>query len=296
MRNLSLHKLFLLAVSATLFLTSCKDDEYLLTPAPSPNQSFSEGCDSSSAMLARGWSFVNASYPKGPSVWQNGGSPISTVFNAFSPKGAYAGFIAETANSVRTPVAADAAPYTLIAPTAAQGYINDWVISPVVKMKNGDKIVFYTRSQVLNAGAGDSTDWGNRLQVRLNTNNTDKNVGTSKEHWQWLYTNSPNSAFDNPGDFNNVILDINPFVHEWHKAAVGTTTITSVIDGRVITAATNVLAYPVRWARFEATVSGIDGTKEGRFAFRYYVPGGDPNNGYATAVGLDNIEFKSAGY
>jgi hypothetical protein len=63
-------------------------------------------------------------------------------------------------------------------------------------MKNGDKITFFTRAEIYDDGAGDSTDYANRLQVLLNTKNTGLDCGKG--------TNS--------GDFDQAILDINPFL------------------------------------------------------------------------------------
>jgi hypothetical protein len=292
MRNLSLPKLFLTAMIATTLLQSCKDDSYLLNTPAMENQSFSEQFDSSGAAISRGWVLLNGSYPKGGGVWQNGGDVLNTIFNAYEQQGTYAGFIGATANSTRTPTALDAAPYALATPAAPQGFVNNWLISPPTLMQNGDKIIFYTRSQVLNAGGGDSTDFGNRLEVRINKHGTDTYVGDIKKYWQWLYTTTSTQAEDDAGNFDVVLLDINTNNYEWHK----NTPTTSVIDGRTFTSATNFLAYPVRWTRFEATVSGLSTPTKGRFAFRYFVPGGDPNNGYATGVGIDKVEFKTSGY
>ncbi len=289
MRNVFLPKLFLLAAASTLLLQSCKDDAYLQTPEPVAIQDFKEGCDDVAGMVNRGWKFVNNSFPKGGGVWQSGGDATAPFFSAFSPNGNGAGFVGVGVNSVVTPVAADAAPYTLLAPTAPQGFVSNYLFSPELMMKNGDKIVFYTRSQLLNAGAGDSTDWGNRLQVRINQYGSDLNVGSVKNYWSWLYTSTPDQVDDEAGSYDISLLDINPNVYEWHKL-----TGNSVIDGRAYNANTNRLAYPVQWTRFEVTVSGLSRPTKSRFAFRYYVPGGDPNNGYATGVGIDNIEYISA--
>ncbi len=297
MRNLSLHKLFLLAFTSFTLLQSCKDDSYLLTPPATPNQSYSEEFDSVPAALARGWKIINASFPKGGGVWQNGGDALAPIFNPFSQQGSFAGFVGSSVTATRTPVTADAAPYALAAPSAPQGFINDWLISPEKIMQNGDKIIFYTKAQILPTGqtingGPDSTDFGNRLQVRINTHGTDLLIGDIKPLWQWLYTTSPTEAKDNPGNYDVVVLDINPFLNEWHKQVPAT----SLIDGRPFDATTNVTAFPTKWTRFEATVSGLDRPTLARFAFRYYVPGGDPNNGYATAIGIDKVEYKSVGY
>jgi hypothetical protein len=293
MKILRLPKLLLLASVVGTFFQSCKDDAYLQTPPAVVDQSFTEGCDSSAAMLARGWKFINNSYPRGGGVWQNGGDATAPFFNPFSSNGANAGFIGAGVNSTNTPTAADAAPNVL--PTAPKGFVSNYLISPKIIMQNGDKIVFYTRAQLVPGNPQatgqpvDSSDWGNRLQVKLNIRNTGLDVGNIKNYWSYLYGGSTSRVEDNAGHFDVTILDINPFTYEWHKIIPGT----SLIDNRPFNATTNSLAYPIRWTRFEAKVSGLDGPTEGRFAFRYYVPGGDPNNGYATGIGIDNIEYIS---
>jgi hypothetical protein len=284
MRKLSLHRLLLLLSASIVLLSSCRDDSYLLDPEPAPSASFSEEFDSASAAFARGWKPINNSYPIGPNVWQNGGDVVSPVFSAFSQQGSYVGFIGATVNSSSTPPASTPG---LLSP---QGITSNWLLSPETLMVNGDKIVFYARSQILNAGGGDSTDWGNRLQVRLNPSGEDQmNVGNVKPLWEWMFTTSTTEAFDDPGAYTQSLLDINPAVHEWHKVVPGV----SVIDGRAFNSNTNLLAFPTRWTRFEATVSGLDKPTMTRFAFRYFVPGGDPNNGFASAIGVDKVDFIS---
>ena len=61
--------------------------------------------------------------------------------------------------------------------------ISNWLISPVVTMQNGDKITFYTRTQLLpNAFAsGDSTDYGNNLEVCFNRKNEGTYVGVAHD-------------------------------------------------------------------------------------------------------------------
>jgi hypothetical protein len=248
---------------STLLMQSCKDDSFLQTPPPTPNQSFSEEFDTATAAFARGWRYVNNSFPLGSNVWQNGGA-LQPAFAPFSANGSFAGFIGAS----------------YLSTSAAEGIVSNWCISPSIIMQNGDKIIFFTRSEVV-AGipAADSTDWGNRLQVRINRFN-DLTVGNLQKYYEWLFTPSPTVADDDPGNFTITLLDINRDQFVWRKNA---------------TAANNTKAYPVRWTRFEAIVSGLDGPTRGRFAFRYFVTGAG-SNGLGTTVGIDKMEYKSVGY
>lgn len=280
MRKLILHKFLftgVLSVCALLFLSSCKDDSYLLQPAPVADQSFSEEFDSATAALGRGWKFINNSYPAGSNVWQNGGS-AAPVFEPFSQHGTFVGFLGATYESTNDP--------------GGVGVISNWLISPAITMQNGDKIVFYTRAQLAAQSATDSTDFANRLQVRINPHGTDYYMGTVQPLYEWMFTPSPNFGADDPGNYDIALLDINHDQLEYHTSAVGATTVTSLVDGRVYTATTNLKAYPVRWTRYEAKVSGLDKPTLGRFAFRYFVTGGG-SAGYGTAVGIDKLEYIS---
>ncbi len=233
---------------ALTLLTSCVDDKNLDLPAV-PNQSFVEEFDTLSSALARGWKLSNVSIPKGPNVWQQGGDVVPW-FSPYSSNGSHAGFVG--------------ADYT----STTFGTISNWLISPPVTMQNGDKIIFYTRCLEFPASAtpGDSTDFGNRLQVRLNT----LNDGLS------------NGSGTSSGDFTSLILDINP---------------TYLYSNSLIP---EPLAYPNRWTRFEATVFGLNKPTRGRFAFRYFVEnaGIDPAGGAANGNGIaiDYVTYKSVSH
>jgi hypothetical protein len=272
MRKKILQKLCILSLVSVAFLQSCRDDSYVLQDPPVPNQSFSEEFDSLDAALARGWKTINNSFPigGGDGVWQNGGG-LFPIFSAYSQQGAFAGF----------------AGATYLSTSAGQGVISNWLISPPVHMQNGDKIIFYTRAQIgPGLVAGDSTDWANRLQVRINRTGLDYEVGSVKELYEWLFTPSPNVAYDNPGQFDLSLLDINSQQYEWHKVVPGMGTF------KPYDATTNILAYPIQWTKFEATVSGLSKPTVGRFAFRYFIEGAG-NNGLGNGVGIDKMQYVS---
>ena len=228
-----------MGISLLLF-TACVKDTNLDAPAV-PNQSFIEEFDTTASALQKGWKFINTSTPKGTNVWQQGGE-IAPWFPAYSNNGNNAGFIGADYSST----------------SAAAGEISNWAVSPLVTMQNGDTIIFYTRAVQYDDGAGDSTDFGNRLQLRLNT--TDEGFDTG--------------SGDSPGNFTTIALDINP----------------TYLFSSKLTPEPN--AYPVYWTRFEAHVYGIEKPKKGRFAFRYFVQGGG-NNGLGSGVAIDRVMYKS---
>lgn len=222
---------------------SCKKLTQLPTKLPYPDQSFYEEFDTASSAATRGWKFYNVSVPAGSGKWQDGGS-TPYLFTAFSNMGVNAGFIGTTYQST----------------SAQKGVISNWLISPVITLQNGDTLIFYTRAQQ-KFDNGDTTDSGNRLQVRVNTNDDGTDVGTGQD----------------PGDFTQLLLDINP----------------TLLRSSAISFQPN--AYPTRWTRFEALVSGIEDSVSGRFAFRYFVPNGG-SNGNGSGIGIDQVHYKSKGY
>jgi hypothetical protein len=245
---------FLLPFSfIVVVVASCHDDSYLTIPPPPPDASFVQEFDTVTAAYDLGWRYINVSVPKGTGFWTQGlfndpnitGFPAVIPFPAYSSKGTYVGFIG--------------ADYT--STSAAAGIISTWVISPVTLIKAGDKIVFYTRGLILPTATLDSTDYANRLQVRVNTYNDGLNVGTGTD----------------PGDFAKLVLDINPKYAFYH-------TDPTLFDPT---------AYPSTWTRFIATIDNLPAPVKGRFAFRYFVEGGG-SNGLGTAIGIDSVAYISS--
>ncbi|MFM7839964.1 MAG: choice-of-anchor J domain-containing protein, partial [Chitinophagaceae bacterium] len=218
----------LLALSG---LAACvKDDPSTLLPPPVPNQSFREEFDTVASAFQRGWVPVNNSNPKGSGIWMQGGGLLN-IFEPYSSRGSFAGFIA--------------ADYT--STSGENEVISNWLISPVITMQNGDKISFYTRSQLLpNAFVqGDSTDYGNNLEVCINKKNTGTFIGTTHDPKSSEY----NAATDR-GDFS-LLFSLNPPVYNsserfWEYRWAHS--YTSLFDP---------LAYPSTWTKFEVTLSGL---------------------------------------
>jgi hypothetical protein len=243
---------FLLASICILtLLQSCKDDRYLLEPPPVPDQSFVEEFDTAQNAYNRGWRFINRSDVIGRRNW---GNPVPDA-NAGIPFYAYSG-----ANGT----AYLWADYQ--STSSAAGTISNWAVSPELTMQNGDKIIFYTRTQLYFFN-NDSTDFVNRMQVRLNKT-TSLNCGNGID----------------PGDFTVPLLDINPFYYEFLKNAFNNPANPLYQQARQ--------AYPHVWTRFEATVIGLDGPTKGRFAFRYFTEEAG-NNGRASSIGIDAVSYIS---
>jgi hypothetical protein len=128
-------------------------------------QAITEGFTNVSALTSAGWVMQNNSTPPGDGWYA--GDPA--IFPAQSgPANSY--ILAYSGNTIGT------------------GTISNWLLSPSRTLRNGDIISFYTRKI--------SPDlYPDRLQVRISTNGSGTNVGTTAT---------------SVGDFTTLLLDINP--------------------------------------------------------------------------------------
>ena len=239
----NLLKVILVSSCFGLFFTSCKKDDVAAPVTPVTNQSFSEEFESKASAASKGFIFKNVSDPIGTGDWETGGDTL------LAPAPWWPGF---SNNYVAASVFATSDP--------ADGTISNWILTPVVTIQNGDKISFYTRAYMFyDAGAGDSTDYANRLEVRLSYSDTSTNVGNGTD----------------PGLFETPILSINPFLEYQFS-----------FDNKPN-------AYPSEWKRYEATVTGLQKPMVGRVGLRYYVQHAGAQAGNATGVAIDKFEYVS---
>ncbi len=124
--------------------------------------------ESFNTVLPASWVQQNNSSPLGTTNWFQGNTATFT-----SNSGAPDAYIA--ANYQNTSA-------------SASGTISNWLLSPVLNIKNGDIITFYSR---IPAG----TEWPDRLELRISSNAASTNVGTTAT---------------SVGDFTNLLLTINP--------------------------------------------------------------------------------------
>lgn len=138
-------------------------------PNRSSAQAISEGFDDVTTLVPQGWAVRNNSLPLGTLSWIQGVDDPST-FTAFS--GGPTSYIAVTYLSV-----------------AGSNTISNWLFAPNRTFSNGDQIRFYTRTVT-------GQEFPDRLQVRLSTNGSSIDVGTTAT---------------SVGDFSTLLLDINEF-------------------------------------------------------------------------------------
>lgn len=171
------------------------------------------------APLPAGWASQNLSSPVGATGWFQGNT---AVFGANSGTG----YIAANFNN-----------------TTGNNIISNWLFMPNTTLKNGDRLTFFTRTT--------TGTFPDRLQVRMSTNGTSTNAGT---------TNT------SVGDFSTLLLDINP-TYTGTGYPTAWTQFTVTLSG-----------LP------NAGVSG-------RLAFRYFVEGAGPAGANSDYIGIDDVVY-----
>jgi hypothetical protein len=135
------------------FSNSCKKDS-----DDSKTKVYKEDFVEMHLIESKGWVLKDNSFPYGASWWQGftgadkSGRPGFPAYSHKKNEGeyAYVGYQSWGTDPIN---------------------ISSWMISPAYEMKNGDKLVFYTR----NARPG----YADRLQVRLNETDNTADVGTT---------------------------------------------------------------------------------------------------------------------
>jgi hypothetical protein len=198
-------------------VTGCAKDEAVQdTNRPVvTSDSWKEEFDNIGELGARGWIIVNNSDNVGPESWRQGryesANKAAFVYNSVI------GFPAYSASKSQN----DFISCDFYAGTNVSN-MSVWLISPLIKMKNGDQLSFYTRSAI-DSGSYFLKNNVDRLQIRASLANPSTNVGTS-----WTST----------GDFSSLWLDINAgladggYPRSWTKQTITVAGITGTIKSR----------------------------------------------------------------
>jgi hypothetical protein len=237
-------------VSCTKDTLKTRDPVAPFPPVVNTNSSFLEEFNNVSELPAKGWIFKNNSDPVGSNGWRQGlyeAAPSSKFsvpvigFPAFSASSSPNDFISCDASSVNF-----------------EGNISTWIITPQLTVKNGDKIIFWTRAfdDMIDGGAIliPTTD---RMQVLMDTTGGTPDVGITAT---------------STGSFTNLLLDIN--------------------NGYVENSSGG---FPQVWTEYTIIVSGLSSPKtNARIAFRYLgTDAGISGPNFASVVGIDDLSFVS---
>ena len=169
---------FVLGIFSLVLFTSCGEETVAAKTMQPANLSYHEEFDSMQRVIDMGWKSINLSDPNGGDGWHQG------LFEILSTKTGLASTIA--AHSYK----ASSNEYALCQFTVGAGlsFINCWLLTPSLAMKNGDKFSFWTTTVPV-------VSFPDRMQVWLNPSNDGTNVGRT--------TNET-------GDFTVKLLDLNP--------------------------------------------------------------------------------------
>lgn len=142
----------------------------VLAAAASQGQNlFTENFDVFPAGPGGTWTQTNQSSPVGASTWaQGGGNAFATAYN-----GAATSFTLCNFNS-----------------TTGAGTISNWLITPVISLKDGDIVSFWSRT------GGTVQQFPDRLEMRVSTNGA--------------FTANPSTGSADLGDFTTLAFSVNP--------------------------------------------------------------------------------------
>lgn len=196
--------------------------------APMAATSLNEGFSDIGTLAGNGWSMQNLSVPTGLIANWFQGTAISGGGPFDAHQGATNAYIAANYNFV-----------------AGNNTINGWLMTPELDFGRDASFTFWTRK------ATGSTDYPDRLEVRLSTQGASTNAGSSAT---------------NVGDFTTLLLSINP---------------TLVAAGYPYTWT----QYTVTNAQ------GVPRNGTGRIAFRYFVTNGGPSGTNSDYIGIDTVGY-----
>ena len=152
------------------------------------------------APIPFGWAQQNRSVPVGSSAWFQGTPATFPAFN-----GAPNSYVAANFQNV-----------------GGANTISNWLFTPTIAIKNGDQLTFWTRKTPLDPTP--ANNYPDRLQVRMSTNGSSVNVGTTNV---------------SVGDYTTLLLDINPLLtisdypFVWTLQTVTITGVPTPVTGRI---------------------------------------------------------------
>ena len=173
---------FVLTIFSSLLFSSCGEEKGTAKSSQPASLSYHEEFDSMQRVIDRGWKAVNLSDPVGSQSWQQG-SYIVNGQNG-TKGGPFESKIASHSYK------ASASEHAYVNYFAGDGlsFLNCWLITPELSMKNGDIISFWTTT-------ADPISFPDRMQVWINPINNSYNVGRTATE---------------TGDFTVKLLDLNP--------------------------------------------------------------------------------------
>jgi hypothetical protein len=186
---------FILLFFFVILVISCSEETAAKAPAQPASLSYHTEFDSMQRVIDDGWRAINKSNPASNQNWQEGAYIAVVTANSIFKGNPWISNI--PAHSYK----ASANEYALCPFTVGDGnsFINCWLLTPTLEMKNGDEISFWTRTTA-------PVNYPDRMQVWLNPNNDGTNVGkneteTGEYTMKLLEINPTQSSTDYPTDW-----------------------------------------------------------------------------------------------
>ena len=170
---------FVLLLATMFLLQSCKEEKLADAPQQPASRSYHTEFDSIGKVIADGWRAVNKSQPASADTWQQGSYIADNIKGGPFQSGIPARSFVASANEYAL------CPYIV---GTGLSFLNCWLLTPQLSMKNGDRFSFWTRTKP-------TVSYPDRMQVWLNTTNDGTNVGQNENE---------------TGDFTVKLLDLNP--------------------------------------------------------------------------------------
>jgi hypothetical protein len=174
---------FVLTIFSSVFISSCGEKKVTAETVQPASLSYHTEFDSMQRVIEEGWRAVNKSNPASGENWQIGSYIATLSANTFFWNTPFYSNI--PAHSYK----ASANEYALCPYTVGDGFsfVNCWLLTPPLSMKNGDIITFWTTTS-------SPVNFPDRMQVWLNPSNDGTNVGGNQTE---------------SGDFTTKLLEIN---------------------------------------------------------------------------------------
>jgi hypothetical protein len=202
------------------------------TPTPSPVCSQVEGFDNITTLPGAGWVQINHSTTEGITGWFQGNGAVFPAHSGTAVSYIAANYNNSTNGSANGPTNINATSNRPVAPPLTSrpdtppsptpppptpSAISNWLLTPPLTLQNDAVMTFSTRTV-------DTPQFPDRLQVRMSTNGTSTDVGTTAHE---------------VGDFTTLLLDINPaqtetgYPNVWTQFTVTVSGLGSSTPGRL---------------------------------------------------------------
>ena len=160
---------FIITSFVYVILSSCEEEKTETISSQPASLSYHTEFDSLQTAIKEGWRAINKSNPASGENWQGGAYMATVSANTVFKNSPFLSYISAHSYKVSANEYA-LCPYTV---GAGLSFVNCWLLTPGLSMKNGDQISFWTRT-------AEPVTNPDRMQVWLNPTSDGTNVGTNE--------------------------------------------------------------------------------------------------------------------